>query len=504
MIPIKLNSLNPSGGRPGIGVDPSMTTYSSSSRTVRNNRKLGLMLGLTLSAFACSSETGSDSQGGAGGSAANTSSGGTAGASGGSPAMTGGVSSGGASATGGFPGNTGGAATGGVIGTGGLGTGGVATGGQATGGASTGGADQNTGGVATGGRSFGGGGGATATGGRSFGGRGGGTSTGGAGTDTGGTSTGGVATGGTTNGGAAATGGTSNGGAAATGGSTAAGGSSSGQSAGCGKTSTITSSQYNNGNPISITVNGSQRRYILQVPTNYNNTTPYKFILAIHELNGNDKEMYRDKYYGLLPLSNNAVIFAAPNGVNGSNPCSGNNAGDSGCGWPSGNNNMELMDAVAKQVTDNFCVDMNHIYATGWSYGASMSYEVGCERPLGGTKATWGVRAIAIYSGAQMSGRCSPSIPIGFYESHGTHDSVLNYSGGVTLAQNVAKANGCTWATPTSVSSGAHVCTKEAGCKDGYPVEFCSFNGDHTPYPDSGSSSNSWGPQEVWTFFSQF
>ena len=131
-------------------------------------------------------------------------------------------------------------------------------------------------------------------------------------------------------------------------------------------------------------------------------------ILTIHELNGNDKEMYRDKYYGLLPLSNNTVIFAAPNGVNGSNPCSGNSAGDGGCGWPSGNNNMELMDAVVEQVTENFCVDMNHIYATGWSYGASMSYEVGCERPLGGTKATWGVRAIAIYSGAQMSGRFDP------------------------------------------------------------------------------------------------
>jgi poly(3-hydroxybutyrate) depolymerase len=69
------------------------------------------------------------------------------------------------------------------------------------------------------------------------------------------------------------------------------------------------------------------------------------------------------------------------------------------------------MDAVVKQVTDNFCVDTNHIYATGWSYGASMSYEVGCERPLGGptATATWGVRAVANYSVAQMSGSCKPS-----------------------------------------------------------------------------------------------
>jgi poly(3-hydroxybutyrate) depolymerase len=171
------------------------------------------------------------------------------------------------------------------------------------------------------------------------------------------------------------------------------------------------------------------------------------------------------------------------------------------------------MDAVVKQVTDNFCVDMNHIYATGWSYGASMSYEVGCERPLGGptATATWGVRAIALYAVAQMSGSCKPSTsyPVAYYASHGTSggnngDGVLSYSGGVSLAQNWSNADGCTWQTPTQVTSGAHVCTKMAGCKSGYPVEFCSFNGGHTAYPDSGNESSSWGPQEVWTFLSQF
>ena len=287
----------------------------------------------------------------------------------------------------------------------------------------------------------------------------------------------------------------------------AGGTSPAGQSAGCGKTSTITSSQYNNGKPISITVNSTQRRYILNIPTNYVNTTAYKFILAQHELNGNDVEMYNQKYYDLLPLSNNTVIFAAPNGVNGSTPCSGTGSGDSGCGWPSGNNNMQLIDAVVKAVTDNFCVDTNRIFATGWSYGASMSYEIGCERPLeqAGTNG-WGVRAIAVYAAAQMSGSCKPSTanPVAYYASHGTHDSVLQYSGGVTLAQNMATANGCTWQTPTQVTSGAHVCTKLTGCKAGYPLEFCSFNGDHTAYPDNGTESSSWGPQEVWTFLSQF
>jgi poly(3-hydroxybutyrate) depolymerase len=372
-----------------------------------------------------------------------------------------------------------------------------------SGGATGSGGQQNSGGTKSTGGSVGSGGTTTSSSGGSIG-SGGLSATGGVTSAGGQPGSGGSATG---------NGGSSGGSLGGSSGSTApgidagGGGTAGGHvSAGCGKTSTITSSQYNNGNPISITVNGSQRRYILQVPTGYDNTKPYKFVLGIHALNSNDKSVYTENYYGLAPLSNNTTIFAAPNGVQGSGtPCSGNSAGDGGCGWPSGNNNMQLMDAVVKQVTDNFCVDMDHIFATGWSYGASMSYEVGCERPLGGPTATaaWGVRAIALYAVAQMSGSCKPSIPVGYYLSHGTNDSVLPYSGGVDLTQTYATANGCTWATPPK-ASGAHICTNLTGCKAGYPVEFCSFVGDHMAYPDKNDPKNTWGPAEVWKFLSQF
>ena len=102
-----------------------------------------------------------------------------------------------------------------------------------------------------------------------------------------------------------------------------------------------------------------------------------------------------------------------------------------------------------------------------------------------------------------MSGSCKPTIPIGYYLSHGINDSVLGYDGGVSLTQTYATANGCTWATPPK-ASGSHICTNLTGCKTGYPVEFCSFVGDHTAYPDSGNASSSWGPAEVWKFLGQF
>ncbi|MEO8902099.1 MAG: hypothetical protein ABI488_09535 [Polyangiaceae bacterium] len=72
-----------------------------------------------------------------------------------------------------------------------------------------------------------------------------------------------------------------------------------------------------------------------------------------------------------------------------------------------------------------------------------------------------------------------------------------------TLLQNMATVDGCTATTPTKVTSGDHMCTNFMGCKAGYPVEFCSFNGPHTPDPsDAGKAS--WEYQNVWTYLNQF
>lgn len=284
----------------------------------------------------------------------------------------------------------------------------------------------------------------------------------------------------------------------------------SGMSAGCGKAPGIASDQYNNGHHIAITAANMQREYILNVPTNYDNTHPYRLIIAYHELNGNDDEMYRNQYYHLLPLSNNAAIFVAPNGQQGNANCT--QAG--GCGWPNPNNtDLALADALVAQIEQNFCVDTNRIFATGWSFGGSMSYKTACERPLGGV-ANGFVRAIAVYSGSQLSGNCTPSKPVAYYASHGTADNVLCYDttrtsgcavgNGVSLAQNFATANGCTYMTPTKVTTGNHVCTSMMGCMTGYPVEFCSFNGPHTPDPTDPGQRTSWEYQNVWTFLSGF
>ena len=377
---------------------------------------------------------------------------------------------------------SGGSTPNGSGGTAGAATAGAATAGAATAGAATAGAA--TAGAATGGA-------ATA-----------GATTGGA--ATGGATRGGAATGGATTGGASGSAGSATGGAAT--GGTGAGGSSTSLSAGCGKMPTIASSMYNNGNPIAITAANRQRRYILSVPANYDNSKPYKLVIAWHQLDGNDKQMYSQNYYWLKDIAEAAssTIFVAPNGEKNGTPCTGTGIAESGCGWPdSSGSNVALGDAVVAQVEENFCIDKNKIFANGWSYGGSMTFRTACSRPLGGTD-PWGVRAIAIYNGAESlsSGGCKASKPVAFYASHGTNDTVLSYAGGISMAQTYGKLNACTWMTPTK-ATGNHVCTMQMGCTTGYPVEFCSYVGPHTPDPPR-EGGNRWQPQEVWKFFSQF
>lgn len=289
------------------------------------------------------------------------------------------------------------------------------------------------------------------------------------------------------------------------------GGGNEGRSAGCNTTPGIPSSQYNNGQPISIMAAGKQRRYILNVPPNYDNTKAYRLIIAYHQLNGNDRQMYANDYYHLLPLSGDSTIFVAPNGQANGSPCTGmGDGGESNCGWGnSGGEDIALADAVVAEMKENFCIDENRIFATGWSFGGSMSYQTACERPLG--KENGFIRAIAVYSASQLSGNCTPSMPVAYYASHGTSDSVLCYDNmssgcavgnGVQLFQNFAGANGCTYQTPTKVTNGNHMCTELMGCDDGYPAKFCSHSGDHTPDPSDGGPS--WQYDDVWEFFSRF
>jgi endo-1,4-beta-xylanase len=260
-------------------------------------------------------------------------------------------------------------------------------------------------------------------------------------------------------------------------------------SAGCGKSRTL-----QNGT-IAIQSNGN-RSYILRVPDNYDSTHPYRLIIAYHWLGGTAPDVANGSwasetpYYGLWNLANNSTIFVAPVGL----------GSGSSTGWANTNGeDVALTDAILAQVEGDLCIDTSRIFATGFSYGAGMSYAIACARPDV-------FRGVALYSGAQLSGCSGGTKPIAFYASHGLSDSVLNISMGRSLRDHFVSVNGCTAQNPPEPASGSgtHTCTTYQGCSAGHPVTWCAFDGDHNPNPHDSGQTTSWNPQQVWDFIKQF
>jgi len=294
-----------------------------------------------------------------------------------------------------------------------------------------------------------------------------------------------------------ATGGTSAGGSNGTDGGTSAttetagsttGGGGDTRSAGC-----DTARELMNGRR-TIQSGGMNREYILRVPDDYDNTKPYRLIIAYHWLSGNAEQVANggmggstdDPYYGLWDLAENSTIFVAPEGLD--------------AGWANtGDRDINLTDAILEEVQNDLCIDTSRIFATGFSYGAGMSYAIACARADV-------FRGVALYAGAQLSGCSGGTTPIAYFHAHGVGDSVLRIEQGRPLRDHFVEVNGCTPQSPPEPgkNSGTHICTSYEGCSDGHPLRWCAHGGDHNPTEKDSGQAKSWVPGEAWDFISQF
>lgn len=184
-------------------------------------------------------------------------------------------------------------------------------------------------------------------------------------------------------------------------------GASAGPSPGCGKTPAITSGTY------TTTIRGHEREYIVSIPEGYDENNPYSLIFTFHELGGSAEEIAAGRggdpsraYYGLPPHAAGSAIFVAPDGQLD--------------GWANfGGQDVEFVDDMIETLEADLCIEQDLRFATGFSYGASMSYSLACSRPDE-------FRAVAALSGAPVSGCDGGDAPVAYYAQHGTGDLVLN------------------------------------------------------------------------------
>jgi poly(3-hydroxybutyrate) depolymerase len=263
------------------------------------------------------------------------------------------------------------------------------------------------------------------------------------------------------------------------------GGADAQPSAGCGRVRTL-----QNG---TVTVESDgPRTYILRAPDDYDNTRPYRLVLAYHWRYADAQAVAGQGFYGLWGLANGSTIFVAPTGTN---------ENDMGMGWPNvGGKDVAFTDAILAQVEADLCVDRSRVFATGWSWGAGMSYALACERASV-------LRGVAVYSAGEITSytECAQG-PVAYWAAHGVSDDVLGIATGRSMRDRFVSANGCTPQTPPEPSPGArtHLCTAYDGCSDGHPVTWCAFDGGHMWDPIDGGQASTWVPSQVWSFITGF
>ncbi|GAA2257571.1 hypothetical protein GCM10010104_63500 [Streptomyces indiaensis] len=260
---------------------------------------------------------------------------------------------------------------------------------------------------------------------------------------------------------------------------------------GCGSAPALASGTH------TIQSGGKSRSFILRVPATYDNSHRYRLIFAFHWRGGTAGDVASGgtsgnawSYYGQQEQSANTAILVAPQGL--------------GNGWANTDGeDVTFVDDMIRRIESGLCVDPAQRFATGFSWGGGMSYALACSRANV-------FRAVAVMSGAQISGCSGGTQPIAYLGIHGISDSVLNIAQGRSLRDRFVGNNGCTPQSPREPARGSrtHISTAYAGCRAGYPVRWAAFDGDHIPGPVDGSPNESgvttWTKAEIWRFFAQF
>ncbi|MCB9807533.1 hypothetical protein H6768_06760 [Candidatus Peribacteria bacterium] len=118
---------------------------------------------------------------------------------------------------------------------------------------------------------------------------------------------------------------------------------------------------------MTLTINDKERKFNLFVPSRYSNTKEYALVIATHGRTNN-----KDQVQSYMKLEKqNDFIIAYPAALSAGS--------GSSFSW-SEKENMTFIDAILEQVSKNYCVNRNQIYAVGHSLGGWMAQRVACLR----------------------------------------------------------------------------------------------------------------------------
>ena len=273
----------------------------------------------------------------------------------------------------------------------------------------------------------------------------------------------------------------------------------------CGKGDKINNSEpcYSNTNARTIVHDGINREYILYIPKSYDGTSAVPLMLNFHGFGDNASDYMN--YADMRPLAeSDTFLLVYPQGscLNGSShwnacPIGGDNKSNA--------DDFGFVEAMINEISSQYNIDMERVYAAGYSNGGMMAYG------LANYKSDL-IAAIASVSGAMLDCTGPTSHPMPVVDLHGTSDGVLPYDGGA--GWNAVQSTLDHWIDFNNTTTNPTVSTDNSG---GMTIEHDVYDqgdslvsvehykyigGDHVWFSSTFQGQNT--SELVWNFVSRY
>jgi len=262
-----------------------------------------------------------------------------------------------------------------------------------------------------------------------------------------------------------------------------------------------------------LVCDGNTRSYTVYIPASYNGEVAFPLLFNFHGGAGNIQEHL--SLVDMRPIADTAnVILVYPQAL--TDPENGDAT------WmhkePTDHDDVLFVEAMLSAISSEYNVNLNRIYACGYSNGGEFAYDLACR--MNASIAAVGAVARTMYMGSFNN--CAPVHPTGILTILGTADAVSDYNGinfgGVQYylsADDVheywANFNNCD-ATPvmtnvpnTDASDGSTVekysWSDANGCT--YVEHFKIIGGGHD-WPGVFGNMDIDASQEIWRFVSRY
>ncbi len=266
-------------------------------------------------------------------------------------------------------------------------------------------------------------------------------------------------------------------------------------------------------------IDGRSRTAIVHVPARYGLSTPVPLVVNMHgsqstaleqsAFSGMDAAADADTFIVVYPQG--AIV--AGSGFEWNVP--GQPLFDGARVPSTAPNDVSFIEQLVTTLEQRYCVDRNRVFATGFSGGARMASQLGCD-------ASTVFAAIAPVSGLRFPSPCDSSRPVPVVSFHGTADPVDPYNGNGqaywTYSVPVAAArwgthDQCTPRPVTTHPAGGVTLSAYAPCAANAAVDLYTIAGEGHEWPNgphlSPALTAGLGPQTtaidanatMWSFF---